>query len=58
MRTRFANGKVSNIQPVAASDMWENAPGERGRIEFLINDNSPENNEGEFIVSVTLVSVP
>lgn len=58
MRTRFADGKVSNIQPVMASEEWENAPDERGRIEFLINDNSPENNRGEFIVSVTLVSVP
>lgn len=58
MRTRFANGKVSNIQPVTASDIWQNSPDEIGRIEFLINDNSPENNTGEFIVSVSLVSVP
>ncbi len=58
MRTRFADGKVSNIQPVTASDVWENAPDERGRIEFLINDNSPENNKGEFVVSVALVRVP
>lgn len=58
MRTRFADGETSNIQPVAAADMWENAPDERGRLEFLINDNSPENNRGEFSVSVTLIRVP
>ncbi len=58
MRTRFANGKVSNIQPVTASNIWENAPNESGRIEFLINDNSPENNKGEFIVAVKLINVP
>ncbi len=57
MRTRFANGKTSNIQPVSASDVWENDPDETGRIEFLINDNSPDNNQGEFVVSVEMVSV-
>lgn len=58
MRTRFANGKSSNIQPVTASDVWENDPNESGRIEFLINDNSPENNAGEFVVSVEMIRVP
>lgn len=58
MRTRFANGKVGNIQPATAYSQWENFKNERGRLEFLINDNSPENNKGEFIVTVRMVSVP
>ncbi len=58
MRTRFANGKVSNIQPVTASEVWDNAPDESGRIEFLINDNAPEYNSGAFIIAVEMVSVP
>lgn len=58
MRTRFANGKTSNIQPVTASDVWENDPEETGRIEFLINDNSPRSNAGQFVVEVSLVKAP
>jgi hypothetical protein len=45
------------MQAVTASNLWENAPDESGRIEFLINDNSPENNEGEFVVSVEMISI-
>lgn len=58
MRTRFADGKTSNIQPTTASNIWENYPNERGRLEFLINDNSPENNKGRFIVTVKMINLP
>lgn len=58
MRTRFADGKTSNIQSVSVSDVWENYPEESGRLEFLINDNAPENNDGKFIVTIEMVSVP
>lgn len=57
MRTRYPDGRVSNIQPVTASDSWLNSPGEEGRIEFLINDNEPEDNYGEFTVTLKLVKV-
>ncbi len=58
MRTRLANGKVSVIQAISDSDEWKNDPDESGRIEFLINDNKPENNKGGFIVSVKMLRVP
>ena len=58
IRTRFANGKVGNVQSATAYTQWENFKNERGRLEFLVNDNSPENNKGEFIVTVRMVSVP
>lgn len=58
MRTRFANGKVGNIMPATDSNEWENYPNETGRLEFLVNDNSSENNKGIFIITVRMVSVP
>lgn len=61
MRTRYADGKVSIIQPVTAPPslgLWRNAPDERGKLEFCVNDNNPGRNSGEFTVTVTLVSVP
>jgi hypothetical protein len=58
MRTRYANGKYSNVVAVNTVGNWKNYPDERGKIEFCINDNAPENNEGQFIVTVTLTKVP
>ena len=61
MRTRYADGKFSNVQPVTAAPsvgVWQNFPDERGRLEFCINDNAPENNGGQFTVTKTMTSVP
>lgn len=61
MRTRYADGKYSNVQPVTAAPsvgVWQNFPDERGRLEFCINDNAPEENGGQFTVTVTMTSVP
>ncbi len=58
MRTHYPDGRHSNIQPVTASQYWENYPDETGKIEFLINDNSPENNSGEFTISFKMQDVP
>jgi len=55
MRTRYADGKYSKISMVAAnkaSGVWQNAPDERGKLEFCINDNAPAGNDGEFVVSL------
>ncbi|HQU83916.1 MAG TPA: hypothetical protein PKY59_12350 [Pyrinomonadaceae bacterium] len=61
MRTRYADGKYSNIAALTANGatgQWENYPGESGRIEFCINDNAPEKNGGQFTVTVNFVSAP
>ena len=61
MRTRYADGKYSNVVAISANGAngnWRNYPDERGKIEFCINDNAPENNGGQFTVSVTLTRVP
>lgn len=61
MRTRYADGKFSNVQPVTAAPSlgtWQNFPDERGRLEFCINDNAPENNGGQFTVTKITTSVP
>jgi hypothetical protein len=58
MRTRYANGRYSNVQPLSASNSWENFPDEIGKLEFCVNDNAPANNGGQFIVTVTMTSVP
>lgn len=61
MRTRFADGKFSNVVAISANGAngnWRNYPDERGKIEFCINDNAPENNMGQFIVTATLTRVP
>ncbi len=61
MRTRYADGKYSNVQPVTAAPsvgIWQNFPDERGRLEFCINDNAPESNGGQFTVTKTSTSVP
>lgn len=61
MRTRYADGKYSNVQPVTAAPsvgIWQNFPDERGRLEFCINDNAPETNGGQFTVTVKMTSVP
>ncbi|MCA1622512.1 MAG: zinc ribbon domain-containing protein [Acidobacteria bacterium] len=55
MRTRYADGKYSKISAVAlkkASGVWQNAPDEFGKLEFCINDNAPDGNKGEFVVSI------
>jgi hypothetical protein len=58
MRTHYPDGRHSNIQAVSASQYWQNYKDETGKIEFLINDNSPENNSGEFIISFKMTDVP
>lgn len=61
MRTRYADGKFSNVAAVSArgaTGQWQNFPDERGKIEFCINDNSPGQNGGQFTVTVTMTSVP
>lgn len=61
MRTRFADGKTSNTVSMTtngANGTWQNYPNETGRLEFCINDNAPENNGGQFTVTVTMTSVP
>lgn len=58
MRTRYADGKVSNVQAVYLSRYWKNFPDEIGKLEFCVNDNSPDNNGGQFIVTVKMISAP
>lgn len=61
MRTRYADGKFSNIAAVtagSATGQWQNYPGERGKIEFCINDNTPEKNDGQFTVTVNFIDAP
>lgn len=61
MRTRYADGKYSNVVAISANGAngnWRNYPDERGKIEFCINDNAPENNGGQFTVTVILTRVP
>lgn len=60
MRTRYADGKFSNVQPVTAgsSGNWQNFEDERGRLEFCVNDNAPEQNGGQFVVTVKMTRVP
>ncbi len=60
MRTRYADGKFSNVMAVAgrtSTGSWQNFPDERGRIEFCINDNAPEKNGGQFTVTVTFTNI-
>lgn len=61
MRTRYADGKYSNVAALTANGatgQWENYPGESGKIEFCINDNAPEKNGGQFTVNVNYLSAP
>ncbi|MBC7796742.1 MAG: zinc ribbon domain-containing protein [Pyrinomonadaceae bacterium] len=61
MRTRYADGSFSNVVAVTAkgtSGSWENRPDERGKLEFTVNDNAPQENNGQFTVSTNLTSVP
>ncbi len=58
MRTRYADGKYSKISAVAAKNstgIWQNAPDESGRLEFCINDNAPDGNDGVFVVSLAII---
>ncbi len=55
MRTRYADGKYSKISIVKTKNstgVWQNADDEHGKLEFCINDNAPEGNDGEFVVSL------
>lgn len=57
MRTRYADGKFSNIVALTANGAngsWENGADEIGKIEFCINDNAPQSNGGQFSLTVTL----
>lgn len=58
MRTHYPDGKHSNIQQVSVGEYWQNYPNETGKIEFLINDNSPENNKGDFTIRFRMINVP
>lgn len=61
MRTRYADGKTSNTVAMTtngANGSWQNYPYEIGKLEFCINDNAPEQNGGQFIVTKTLTNVP
>jgi hypothetical protein len=61
LRTRYADGNFSNIAPVTAAKangLWRNFPFEVGQLEFCINDNAPEQNGGQFIVTVVFSGVP
>lgn len=61
MRTRYADGKYSNLMPLSAggsTGYWKNFPDERGKLEFIINDNAPESNGGQFTVTKVSQSVP
>lgn len=55
MRIRYPDGRFSNS--AAISDYFEGSTekNERGHLEFCVNDNSPQNNGGQFTVTVTRV---
>jgi hypothetical protein len=56
-RTHYPDGHFGNVLPVSGG-YFENFPDEFGRLEFCINDKSPESNGGQFTVTVTMTSVP
>lgn len=58
MRTRYADGRFSNMVAAGTSGNWQNLPDERGMLEFIINDNAPQDNGGQFTIKVKLKSVP
>ncbi len=58
MRTRYADGRFSNMVAAGTSGSWENLPDERGMLEFIINDNAPQDNGGQYTIKVKLKSVP
>lgn len=58
IRTRYADGRTSNIAHATSTDDWENYPNESGRLEFMVNDNAQEKNKGEFVVTLTLLKLP
>lgn len=58
MRTRYADGRFSNMVAAGARGDWQNLPDERGMLEFIINDNAPQDNGGQFTIKVKLRSVP
>jgi len=57
MRTHYPDGKHSNVQPVSLGQYWKNEPKETGKIEFIINDNSPDENTSNMTVTVTEVKL-
>jgi hypothetical protein len=58
MRTRYADGRFSNMVAAGTRGDWQNLPDERGMLEFIINDNQPKDNGGQFTIKVKLKSVP
>jgi hypothetical protein len=58
MRTRYADGRFSNMVATGTSGSWQNLPDERGMLEFIINDNEPKDNGGQFTIKVKLKDVP
>lgn len=58
MRTRYADGRFSNMVAAGNSGNWQNLPDERGMLEFIINDNAPKDNGGQFTIKAKLKSVP
>lgn len=60
MRTRYADGNFSNVTSLmsnGANGVWLNYPDERGKIEFCLNDNAPQNNAGQFVVTVKMTRI-
>lgn len=58
MRTRYADGRFSNMVAAGIRGDWQNLPDERGMLEFIINDNAPQDNGGQFTIKVKFRSVP
>jgi hypothetical protein len=58
MRTRYADGRFSNMVQAGTRGDWQNLPDERGMLEFIINDNAPQDNGGQFTIKAKLRSVP
>ncbi len=58
MRTRYPNGKFSNIQAVSSGEYWQNYPDENGNLEFMINDNEPGDNEGTLKIKFEMIENP
>lgn len=58
MRTRYADGRFSNMVAVGTGGSWKNLPDERGKLEFIINDNAPKDNGGQFTIRVKIRNAP
>lgn len=50
MRTHYPDGRHSNIQAVSSGKYWQNYPDEEGNLEFIVNDNDPDENDGDLTI--------